>query len=235
VLSVDAIVENQQGEDGTIELSTNFRNDVFKNVHITGSALPWQQVTLLDVSEIPNLQAFSFYPFDWRVPAAMMGLRITCLSGNVKLAGLVFHTFKGIDIPFESMTFSQNWNSELGGLDGTPVRYADTNNSTVTIPFNGNGVEVMLQGGTTGGILSASVDGTAVNSTLDLYASVGGAALLYSLKVFPNNLDYSKPIGGNYGSHSIQLTLIGANPSASAPSLGRRTFSICGAQAIDSR
>jgi lysophospholipase L1-like esterase len=235
VLAVDLIVENLPGENGVLRVSTGFDAYTVKSVPVYGALSPMQVFRILsyqEVHQIPNNASFFNREQNG---AASVGLRLTCVEGLVRVAGVVFHTYKGFDVPFESMTFSGNWGSERSALDLPAWRYTDSISDTVTIPFRGNGVEVWLHAGAAAGRVNVLLNGAPAKTAIELYQPSGTAPLLYSLKIFPGLASLDQPVSSLYGNYVLQVRLDGVNASTGAVSPQQRRLALYGAQALDTR
>jgi hypothetical protein len=238
VLGVDAIVENQTGENGILSVSIDSGASQLKQINIYGVSLgiAWTQVPLLTAAEVWQLN-HPGYITNWNELAATLGLRLTCVAGAIKLAGVVFYTIKGADIPFESMAFAGQWGAETSALDSPPWRYTGVAGNFAVIPFVGNGIEVLLHAGSAAGTILSAVDvgGILVQSSFSLQRASGATPLVYSMKVFPGSLDLANPITDGYGPHVLVLQLDGYGPSPAPSTQGNRPFAIYSAQALDAR
>lgn len=235
VLAVDIVVENQPKESGGFEITTQFGAFRITTNAVVGAVVPLQVWRAVDDADLQAISGAASFFSDWKNPVPTLGLRITCTSGRIRLGGVVFHTFKGEDIPFDSMKTTGLWSQERSALDLPNWLFSDASDATVTLPFVGNGIEVWLYAGNGAGIVNASLDGVKVGTSHDLFRASGGAPLLYSLKLFPGTPTASVPFSSQYGPHVLTLTQAGVNAGADPTEARRRRLALYGAQALDTR
>jgi hypothetical protein len=143
------------------------------------------------------------------------GFEIECLTGTLKLLGVVVFTWERREIPFENMRFSGTWSSELGVYSAFRHWYSDTLGDSVTIPFYGSGVQVLLAARSASSTVDAKIDGATFKSNYDLYKT---GNYIWPANMFPNySAAWNQNTRGGLTPHWAHIRSNGTNGSVIAP------------------
>jgi hypothetical protein len=107
-----------------------------KVVPVYGALSPMQVFRVLSYQEVHQIpEQRLVLQTGERNGAASVGLRLTCVAGRRPGCRPSCSTpTKGVDVPFESMTFSGSWSSERSALDLPAWRCTDSISDTVAVP-----------------------------------------------------------------------------------------------------
>ena len=218
------MTELPAGNTATI-FGTNSGGAFFTNT-ITGSANP-QITRLLSNTNLDLVAGSAEYPATGIAPFThLLAGRVTCASitGSatcVPVVGVLYSVPDRTYIPYEAMRFGGTWAEETMTFDGqSTVKYTDTANSLVVIPFDGDYLELWLGGNANAGKITVRVDGEQPYSSFNVGGLSGNT--IWHLVLMPGNASGAKTPIGTAGVRKfarISLTNAGASPSAQDRSL----------------
>ena len=133
--------------------------------------------------------------------------RIECTSGEIEIIGVMFYSGAVKQFAFNELNYIGTWD-QVAGSYSAPTRYTDTLNDYLEIPFDGNGIQVLLGNRPQSGIIDVYLDGVLVDADKDLY-NTGG--LIASLEYFADTDKKAKR-----GKHLLKIVYKGDNASVQA-------------------
>ncbi|EPX82108.1 SGNH/GDSL hydrolase family protein [Salipiger mucosus] len=167
-----------------------------------------------------------FPPYYTSYQRADYSVQVECLTGTLKLVGMVFGTDYTREVPFGEITFNGTWATEAGRMSDPFTYYTDTDGDYLAFEFEGSACLLTLGRSPAGGLVDVYLDGQLYEAGVDLYDT---AWRLTQYRVEP----------GAYGTpkqarrHVVQVRLNGANASAGTPSSPDRRLALYAAYALE--
>lgn len=169
------------------------------------------------------------------LPGYPTGFRIQCTSGTLRIVGVLIDHDEFDEIPFEQCRFSGTWAEEAGVMGHNVTKWTDTLNDTLTIPFEGRGVQVLLNNRSASGQITWYLDGYKYATVSDYYRSSGSflnqtfiaAQPLVTLGTGSQSVTAAPSTDqGVYGKHTLFGQYTGNNGSAGATAASNRRFQV---------
>jgi lysophospholipase L1-like esterase len=168
-------------------------------------------------------------------PFSHAGVQLQLTNGTFYMEAAVGQGFDGYIVNNTNIIKHGSFEAETETTGRKRHWYVCDNESgtSLTIPFTGNALHLLLQAGSAAGIIQCSVDGQTV-----LVEDLRNAAALgqvKSLVLWPASATLNTRPFTQYGEHLARITLIGADASATKPSTGNHRLGFQEAYAIDAR
>jgi hypothetical protein len=220
-LAWDVLIEGNSGFTANI-LASGQTN---KTVSYSAGGLAPHILTCLSMDELTSASG-NVFGDPGLLDNATYGFQVA--SGTAKVIAFVIHSLERRELPFELMSFRETWATETARAGIPSSRYSDTNGASVTIPFYGRGIGLLLQGSTAAGKVDISIDGVQTHSALDLYYNGSFCAPVF-LFPYGAGTDMQK----SPANHAVTIKLNGANGSVTAPTNTYRRITLGRAYVYD--
>jgi hypothetical protein len=143
------------------------------------------------------------------------GFRIDCVTGTLRLVGVVCYTFPNKEILPSEMEFIGTYAEEAWSYAHPYSKYSDTDGDSLIFKFKGIGCQLLFNGKSAAGKIDVWLDGKKIHTALDLY---GASNSLYPLELWTNKTtDAYGLFDRGEDEHVVKIKLNGVNASAISP------------------